>query len=540
MQGYIFNKEFTLVRIIDSFISFIWNEAYIGYGDFEMKFVMDENALAYVDEGYYVSIDESDRYMVVENVRIKTSFTEGSVCTISGRGLESILERRILPEKILVNGSLQKAILRLLNETIANPKDQDSKIDGFSMLTSTDPEIMNLVIEGEYKAGENLYIVITNICSQHHLGFRIDVYNERFFEFRLYKGLDHSYAQEKNPWIVFSSQYENLVDSSTVINTMSHKNVIVCDILVRQNVTTTDEYGNEVTVTEEHNFHKVYGSTNVKGIDRRELYASYSVDADSINKNDFGKAEDRVNIRDYQEWQLVYFDSEGFKEATRDYYASVPDYNDRTPRKIDSIVRKRTEAEGFHPELEGTSSSWINNIREDVYENPEDAAKRSAKYNAMIDAHAPKRETFEIWGYDFTAEGREAYQKAISREEAIIDEEFNKAKQAMVNYALELCHQKALEELLDPKYRDITSFEGNVDPNVNFVYGRDYRLGDIVQVVNQYSFNAVTRVTSVLISWDSESGYNIAPTFTSDNVAEVNFDLPDFNNGKDGVNDIFC
>lgn len=528
MQAYIFNKEFVLVRIIDSFTSFIWNEVYIGYGDFEIKFVMDENALAYVDEGYYVSIDESDRYMIVDTIDIETSFTEGKVCTISGRGLESILERRVLPAKAFVNGSMQLAIMRFINETLANPADVNKKVEGFSVLTSTDPEITKLTLQAQYEAGDNLYDIITNICSEKHIGFRVDVYNEKFFQFRLYRGEDHSYDQTTYPWIVFSAQYENLVDSLTIIDTSNHKNVIECDIEITQD--TVDEETGDI-ITNKYHYHRSWGSTNLKGLDRREIYASYSIEADSIDKSAFGRAVDRVNIRDYQEWMLVYFDSKAYNAAMDKYTTSVSgSLDDGKPRKIGSIVRKKTEEEGFIPEIEGTSAAWINTIREDVYEDPEVAAARAAQHNASLWDNAPKKEAYETWGWVVT--NQSGYDAALAAEQAIIDAEYARAQEGALNYALELCHQKALEELLDPKYRDITKFEGDVDPNVNFVYGTDYKLGDIVQVVNQYAFNAVTRVTSVLISWDDTNGYSIIPTFTSDDAAKVSFDLPDYSTSR--------
>lgn len=56
------------------------------------------------------------------------------------------------------------------------------------------------------------------------------------------------------------------------------------------------------------------------------------------------------------------------------------------------------------------------------------------------------------------------------------------------------------------------SFESNVDPTANYVYGKDYFLGDIVQIENAYGIQAKARITEVIESED-ESGHTYLPTF---------------------------
>lgn len=56
------------------------------------------------------------------------------------------------------------------------------------------------------------------------------------------------------------------------------------------------------------------------------------------------------------------------------------------------------------------------------------------------------------------------------------------------------------------------SFESSVDPTTNYVYGKDYFLGDIVQIENAYGIQAKARITEVIESED-ESGHTYMPTF---------------------------
>jgi len=56
------------------------------------------------------------------------------------------------------------------------------------------------------------------------------------------------------------------------------------------------------------------------------------------------------------------------------------------------------------------------------------------------------------------------------------------------------------------------SFESSVDPTTNYEYGKDYFLGDIVQIENAYGIQARVRITEIIESED-EGGHVYMPTF---------------------------
>lgn len=58
----------------------------------------------------------------------------------------------------------------------------------------------------------------------------------------------------------------------------------------------------------------------------------------------------------------------------------------------------------------------------------------------------------------------------------------------------------------------VSSFDGKVNPNVNYIYGVDYFIGDIVQIANEYGLRGKSRVTELVFSEDL-SGRDIYPTF---------------------------
>ena len=62
------------------------------------------------------------------------------------------------------------------------------------------------------------------------------------------------------------------------------------------------------------------------------------------------------------------------------------------------------------------------------------------------------------------------------------------------------------------EYGEKISFEGSVIPDVTFIYKKDYFLGDIVSVENEYGITANARIVEI-VEVNDENGYNVEPKF---------------------------
>ena len=65
------------------------------------------------------------------------------------------------------------------------------------------------------------------------------------------------------------------------------------------------------------------------------------------------------------------------------------------------------------------------------------------------------------------------------------------------------------------EYGETKTFEGSVIPDVTFVYKRDFFLGDVVRVENEFGISANARITEVIEVFD-DNGYSIEPKFESE------------------------
>lgn len=260
MDLLVLNKNLDVVAIVDVYESIIWTERYYEYGDFELYTAMTQDLLNYIKTDNYIQRVGSDRVMIIEEIRIDTDSETGNHITITGRSLESILDRRVIWSQTTISGNLQNGIKKLVNENIISPSKEERKISNFIFKDSTDSQITGLTVEAQY-TGDNLYDVISKVCEEKSIGFKVSLNESKQFVFELYAGADRSYEQINYPYVVFSPNFDNIINSNYLESKENLKNVALV--------------GGEGEGTAR----KYLAIGNTSGLDRRELF----VDARDIS-----------------------------------------------------------------------------------------------------------------------------------------------------------------------------------------------------------------------------------------------------------------
>ena len=187
MKGY--NMELTVldtnlnrIAILDSCESIIWTDRYYGYGDFEIYTSVSSDILNVLKEDYYLLLPESEHLMIIESFKIKSDFENGVRLIVTGRSIESILDRRIVWSQTVISGNLQNGIQILINDNIISPIISDRVIPNFIFEVSTDPLISSLTLEAQF-IRTDLYETILNICSPLNISFKITLNDNNQFVF---------------------------------------------------------------------------------------------------------------------------------------------------------------------------------------------------------------------------------------------------------------------------------------------------------------------------------------------------------------------
>lgn len=212
------------IGTIDDYISFIWTRRYYAPGDFELCVPVNDANSALLKKDYYVMRDGIDDVGIIERVSIESNAENKQTLIASGRFLSSILARRIIANQIQVSGTVEICVKQLLNANAISPAIAARKIPGlqFGEFSGADAYMQ------QQFTGQNLLEAVQDICTNNELGMRVALTDENQFSFYMYSGVDRSYNQDENAYVVFSNEFDNLISSNYQENYES----IVTDVLV--------------------------------------------------------------------------------------------------------------------------------------------------------------------------------------------------------------------------------------------------------------------------------------------------------------------
>lgn len=286
MDLYVFNKNFRTVAVVDEYESFNWTDRYNEAGDFELILLTTSDLLGVFQPDYYLYFNQSEHLMFIEGTEIKTDDEKGDRFIVTGRSLESMLQRRIIWNKTKFNiaHNFQHGIVKLVINAMATPM---SQYIGDWAETDTPPAanrlISNLIVHRDWDNkwtpikmdaieywGENLYDTVSDLCRSRdpEVGFKITWrQSDNTFHFYLYLGTDHSSGNtEHNIPVSFSPRLENIFDTNYYESVEGYKTVA---LIVGQ----YPKNGNTDEI-EEKTTYVFRGSslTTYTGLYRREVY----------------------------------------------------------------------------------------------------------------------------------------------------------------------------------------------------------------------------------------------------------------------------
>lgn len=265
---YVLNEEdFKQEGVIDVYESFIWTDRYSSCGDFEIYTCISEEFVNLLKPERILWIEESEHQMIINKIETISDIENGNYLLISGESLESILKRRILWGEVILKGNLQNCVKKVLNDNIINPSISARKIDNFIFEETNDPEITKLTYEAEYN-GDNIYDVIVEICESEEIGFKVTLNEKNQFVFKLYNGIDRSYAQTKNPYVVFSPNFDNIIDSNYLNDITDYRNVTLVSGEYQEEI--EDSEGKKETIRIPKTV--IVGDSSSSGLKRREIF----------------------------------------------------------------------------------------------------------------------------------------------------------------------------------------------------------------------------------------------------------------------------
>ena len=204
----VMTDQFIRIAVLDDYSSFIWSSRYYTTGDFQLIVDATPEYMSLFKEQYYIVRDDDENVGIIENIFVERTEDGNDRLIIKGRFIDSVIGRRIIAEQTTVSGKISDCIEQLLDENIINPSNAARQIDNFII----DSYEVATAFQAQY-TGKNLLETISAICETYGIGYKVTLNADHEFVFKLYEGVDRTYDQNVNDWVIFSDTYDNLISS---------------------------------------------------------------------------------------------------------------------------------------------------------------------------------------------------------------------------------------------------------------------------------------------------------------------------------------
>lgn len=217
---YVYNQDFQRIGVVDNYTSFIWAKRYVEFGDCEIYAPATPENLAIFQIDNFIAREDDDMCCRIESIELSTDTEAGDYLIVTGVDVRKILNQRIVWKTTSYSGEAEIFMRRLVTENVIYPNDTNRTITRFEL---GDYYGVNdrLDIQVSY---EPLGDTIKEICRKFDCGFRVSFRNMKFV-FEVYRGEDRSFNQTKNPYVIFSNEFDNLKSSKFLTDKSAYASV---------------------------------------------------------------------------------------------------------------------------------------------------------------------------------------------------------------------------------------------------------------------------------------------------------------------------
>ncbi len=272
MDLYVYEKDYSLLAIVDTASSIIWANRFRQCGDFEIYIPASTAMLELLTIDRLVGRMDDDMLGIIERVEVQTNEESGDYMIVTGRDVRSILDRRIVWEQTIYNGTVENGLRKLVTEAFISPTITARKYANLKLATAhsyTERARMQFT-------GTVLLEAVENLCAAYNYGFKISL-SAGNLVLDFYKASNRSADQTTLPRLIFSEDFDNLTASNYIKDKTGYKTVAL--------VAGEGEGSARRKTTVESDSTKT-------GLDRREVY----IDARDVSSN-----EGEVSASDYME-----------------------------------------------------------------------------------------------------------------------------------------------------------------------------------------------------------------------------------------------
>ena len=270
MELYVFDRRLNFIGIIDSFISFRWTRKYNKNGEFELQCALTSEKIQLLQKENIIYKKGDSEAGYIQYRKLKRDSEGKEILVINGLFLTGYLNRRIIWGDKVLNDTVENVMRTLVHENCINPTNINRIIDNLILGDlKNGTQIINYQVS--YK---NLNDELEALSTMYDLGFRVKLnIEDKKLTFDIYSGINKSVDQTVNPRVVFSEEFDNVLDQEFTDSLTHYKNLVLVSGIG------DDDVNKFITVGDS------------SGLDRFEMFADQGSLSDEIDGDFMGDAE---------------------------------------------------------------------------------------------------------------------------------------------------------------------------------------------------------------------------------------------------------
>lgn len=229
------NASLSLIGLVDTAKSIIWETQYFGAGAFEVYTAATPQAVALLQCGNFITRADNEGVGIIEAVSIVFNAQDGRMITSSGRLAKSILDRRVIAYingstnyATTFSGNVERSARGLVQDNIiACYKDKARKIPytarNISIIQLGALAGLTATTESRQVNCDNLLTYTDEFLQQYGYGAKMILSGGKL-NYTVYSGINRSIGNAAgNEPVIFSEDFDNLVGSNYSLDETASK-----------------------------------------------------------------------------------------------------------------------------------------------------------------------------------------------------------------------------------------------------------------------------------------------------------------------------
>ena len=220
MEIYVLNKQFDILGAFSTYEGIVWNPKLHEPGIFKASFIFTEKMNCMLQRGNLLYKTDEDEPGIITRKYLRLNKNGEETIQVEGYMASRYLNRRIIWNKMILKGTPEEVMRRMVHEQIISPAISERKIDCIELgeFNGYDGNIEKQVTY------DNLQESLTEVSKLSELGYRLRLdYGRRKLIFEVYKGEDRTQGTEEP--CVFSRDFGNVYTQEYSEDESNYKNI---------------------------------------------------------------------------------------------------------------------------------------------------------------------------------------------------------------------------------------------------------------------------------------------------------------------------